>query len=268
MIKEIIKDLEKTLNISIAEKDITYYTDGATESIVFNIKDKYLIKTVDDITFKTQTEFLNYYKEVPEFQTIIHQNEELKYICFEFKEGSLFRKNKITANEAIEQIYSIVNNYKEYNHEYYGYLYEDEKTWYEFLKDEVEYSNNKMIEANINLDKVNKALEIIKEYDSPKYLIHGDFGVHNFIVNNKHIHVIDPMSVVGDYLYDFYFSIYSDTDLFTNLDISEILKYFDRDQTIKKALLTITFFIRMSRAYVYDKPYFHLYTKYYDEVIS
>jgi len=75
------------------------------------------------------------------------------------------------------------------------------------------------------------------------------------------------MPVVGDYLYDFYFSLYSDTDLFTNLDIKEILKYFERDIKIKKALLTITFFIRMSRAYVYDKPFFHLYTKYYEEVI-
>ena len=167
----------------------------------------------------------------------------------------------------MEQVYNIVNNYKEYNHDYYGYLYEDEKTWYEFLKDEVEYSNKKMQEANINLDKVNNALKIIKEYTTPKYLIHGDFGVHNFIVNNNHIHIIDPMPVVGDYLYDFYFSLYSDTDLFTNLNIEEILSYFDRDIKIKKALLTIIFFIRMSRAYVYDKPFFHLYTKYYEEVI-
>ena len=267
MIDNILKDLEETLNIKIEEKDITYYTDGATDSIVFNIMDKYLIKTMDDITYKTQSEFLKFYKDINEFQTIIHQNEELKYICFEYKQGSLFRKDKITPELAMEQLYNIVNNYKEYNHDYYGYLYEDEKTWYEFLKDEVEYSNKKMQEANINLDKVNNALEIIKDYQSPKYLIHGDFGVHNFIVNNKHIHVIDPMPVVGDYLYDFYFSLYSDTDLFTNLDIKEILKYFERDIKIKKALLTITFFIRMSRAYVYDKPFFHLYTKYYEEVI-
>ena len=56
-------------------------------------------------------------------------------------------------------------------------------------------------------------------------------------------------------------------DLFTNLNIEEILSYFDRDIKIKKALLTITFFIRMSRAYVYDKPFFHIYTKYYEENI-
>lgn len=137
----------------------------------------------------------------------------------------------------------------------------------EFLKDEVEYSNNKMKDANINLDKVNNALEIIKDYKSPKYLIHGDFGVHNFIVNNNHIHVIDPMPVIGDYLFDFYFSLYSDTDLFTKLDIKDILKYFDRDTRIKNALLTIVFFIRMSRAYVYDKQFFSTYTKYYENTI-
>ena len=267
MIENIIKDLENNLNIKVTEKDITYYTDGATDSIVFNIMDKYLVKTMDDITYKTQKEFLEFYNNINEFQTIIHHNEELKYICFEYKQGSLFRKDKLSSKEAMEQVYNIVNNYKEYNHDYYGYLYEDEKTWYEFLKDEVEYSNKKMQEANINLDKVNNALKIIKEYTTPKYLIHGDFGVHNFIVNNNHIHIIDPMPVVGDYLYDFYFSLYSDTDLFTNLNIEEILSYFDRDIKIKKALLTITFFIRMSRAYVYDKPFFHLYTKYYDEVI-
>ena len=266
MIENIIKDLEKELNITINEQDIIYYTDGATDSIVFNIQNKYLIKTMDEITYKTQSEFLHFYN-INEFQKIIHKNDQLKYICFEYKEGNLFRRDKLTAENAMNQIYNIVNQYKEYNHDYYGYLYEDEKTWYEFLKDEVEYSNNKMLSANINLDKVNKALDIIKNYTSPKYLIHGDFGVHNFIVNNNQIHVIDPMPVVGDYLYDFYFSLYSDTDLFTNLDIEEILKYFDRDITIKKALLTITFFIRMSRAYVYDKPYFHLYTKYYEEVI-
>lgn len=265
--KEIIKDLEKNLSITINEDKIIYYTDGATDSIVFNINDEYLIKTVDDITYDTQTEFLEFYKEVPQFQKVIHKNKNLKYICFDYKEGKLFRKENMDPKEVISQVFNIVNNYKEYNHEYYGYLYEDEKSWYEFLKDEVEYSNNKMKDTNIDLSKVNKALEIIKEYNSPKYLIHGDFGVHNFIVNNNEINVIDPMPVVGDKLYDFYFSIYSDTDIFDYVSKEHILSYFEEDETIKNAMLTIAFFIRMSRAYVYDKQFFHIYTKYYEEVI-
>ena len=74
MIENIIKDLENNLNIKVTEKDITYYTDGATDSIVFNIMDKYLVKTMDDITYKTQKEFLEFYNNINEFQTIIHHN--------------------------------------------------------------------------------------------------------------------------------------------------------------------------------------------------
>ena len=167
MIKDILNDLEKTLNFKIDESKIIYYTDGATDSIVFNIDDKYLVKTVDEITYKSQTEFLKFYKEIPEFQKVIHHNKELSYICFDYKKGNLFRKENMNANEVLKQVYNITNNYKEYNHGYYGYLYEDEKTWYEFLKDEVEYSNKKMINENIDLTKVIDALNIIKEYKAP-----------------------------------------------------------------------------------------------------
>ena len=75
------------------------------------------------------------------------------------------------------------------------------------------------------------------------------------------------MPVVGDYLYDFYFSIFSDTDIFTTTTIEELLKYYDREIEVKKAMITITFFIRMSRAFVYNKEKFDTYLKYYNEVI-
>ena len=267
MIDKIIIDLEKNLKIKINKDKIIYYTDGATDSIVFNIDNKYLIKTVDELTYSSQTEFLNFYKVIPQFQNIIHTNKNLQYICFEFKKGNLYRKNRIKPEKTLNQVFNIVNQYKEYNHDYFGYLYEDEKSWYEFLKDEVEYSNNKMKSTNIDLAKVENALKELKNYVPKKYLIHGDFGVHNFIVNEEQINVIDPMPVVGDYLYDFYFSIYSDTEIFSNIDVSKILNYFDIDKQIKQATLTIVLFIRMSRAFVYDNDKFNIYEKYYNEVI-
>lgn len=267
MIDKIIKDLENNLKIKIDKDKIVYYTDGATDSIVFNIDNKYLIKTVDELTYSSQTEFLNFYKDIPQFQNIIHTNKNLQYICFEFKKGNLYRKNRISPEKTIEQVFNIVKQYREYNHPYFGYLYEDEKSWYEFLKDEVEYSNNKMRSANIDLTKVESSLNELKNYIPKKYLIHGDFGVHNFIVDKEEVNVIDPMPVVGDYLYDFYFSIYSDTEIFSNIDISKILNYFDIDKHIKQATLTIVLFIRMSRAFVYDNDKFYIYEKYYNEVI-
>ena len=114
---------------------------------------------------------------------------------------------------------------------------------------------------------LNNAISTLDKYPKPKYLIHGDFGTHNFITNGDTLNVIDPMPVVGDYLYDFYFSIFSDTDIFTTTTIEELLKYYDREIEVKKAMITITFFIRMSRAFVYDKENFDTYLKYYNEVI-
>lgn len=91
MIDKIIKDLELNLNITINKDNIIYYTDGATDSIVFNINDEYLIKTVDENTYNTQIEFLNFYKEIPNFQKVIYSNKELNYICFNFIPGKIGR---------------------------------------------------------------------------------------------------------------------------------------------------------------------------------
>lgn len=267
MIDKIIKDLEQNLNITINKDNIIYYTDGATDSIVFNINDEYLIKTVDENTYNTQIEFLNFYKEIPNFQKVIYSNKELNYICFNFIPGTKYSSSNIDHTKTINKLYNITKQYKEYNHNYYGYLYEDKKTWIEFLNSEIEYSYSKISELNINLDKVNNAISTLDKYPKPKYLIHGDFGTHNFITNGDTLNVIDPMPVVGDYLYDFYFAIFSDTDIFTTTTIEELLKYFDREIEVKKAMITITFFIRMSRAFVYDKENFDTYLKYYNEVI-
>jgi streptomycin 6-kinase len=119
---------------------------------------------------------------------------------------------------------------------------------------------------NIDIAKVLNSLNIIEKYKIDKYLIHGDFGTHNFLVNNEKIKVIDPMGVVGDYLYDFYFAILSNVDIFMNLDIDRILGYYDRDIEYKKALFLIVLYIRMSRAFKYDKDNFKDYLSLYERI--
>lgn len=266
MLEEIISDLQSALNVKINKNNIVYYTDGATDSIVFSIDNKYLVKTVDDNTFNTQLEFLKFYEDIDEFQKIIHFNKSLKYICFLYIEGDKFYQTKVNSNTAVNQIYNIVRKYKKYDYKDFGYLYEDEKSWYEFLCDEVNYSYDKIKHLDISINKVSDALEIVKNYKVEKYLIHGDFGTHNFLVNKSKIKVIDPMPVVGDYLYDFYFSIFSDVSIFESTNLNSILKYFDRDDTYKRAMVIITFFIRMSRSYVYDKDHFNAYLDYYNKL--
>ena len=118
----------------------------------------------------------------------------------------------------------------------------------------------------INIDKIYKALEIIKKYNVDKYLIHGDFGTHNFIMQDNKIKVIDPMCVVGDKLYDFYFAIFSNDEIFENIKLEIILKQFDYEFEYKQALLLTVLFIRMGRAKKYDKKNFYKYEKIYNSL--
>ena len=263
MIDLIKFDIEQKLKIDLLEKDIHYFTEGATESIVFSIKNKYLIKTFDEESFKVQVEFLNKYHN-DFFQKIIYTNEDLLYICFEFVEGNKYKKDLISVDKALEDIYAITSSYELYDYDGYGYLFSDYgKTWKDFLNDEVMYSKKEI--ENVQITKVLKALDVVNKYKVDKYLIHGDFGTHNFLINNG-IKVIDPMGVVGDYLYDFYFAILSNVDIFMNLDIDKILSYFDRDLEYKKALFLIVLYIRMSRAFKYDRDNYGKYLELYNNL--
>lgn len=141
-IEHIINDLSNHLKIDIEDKDIHFFNEGTTESIVFSISNKYLIKIVDDNTLKTQMEFLKFYKDVPEFQKIVFYNKHLKYLCFEYIDGEKISKNStINSDDILMKICSIVKQYKEYSCDNYGYLWDNHKTWVEFLLDEVKYAS-------------------------------------------------------------------------------------------------------------------------------
>lgn len=265
MNSELINDIEKKLDIKLEKSNVRYFTDGASDSIVFAIDNKYLIKTVDSLTYKAQVEFFNTYNN-EYFQKLIYSNKELSYLCFEYIVGNkLYNLNNLDINDIISQIYNITSCYKKYDYEGYGDLFDNHnKSWHQFLVGEVNYSKQEI--EDISMTKVESALNTIKRYEIDKYLIHGDFGTHNFLINNNEIRVIDPMGVVGDYLYDFYFAIFSDSSIFTKLDLDYILSFYNNDLEYKKALLVIVVYIRMSRAHKYDINNFDKFLELYNKL--
>ncbi len=267
-ISKILNDISSNLKICINNNDIFFFTDGASTSLVFSIKQKYLVKTMDYKTLKSQVEFLKLYNDTNYFQKIIYYNEKLNYICFEYIDGNKISKSDtINIKELITKIKDIVLSYKKYNYNGFGYLYENNKSWFDFLKDEVEYSKKELENLNISMDIVKKSLNILKDYKFEKKLIHGDFGFHNFLIDsNNDLKVIDPMPVVGDYLYDFYFAILSNANILKRVNISDILLIFDNENfKNKKALFIIVLYIRMSRCHKYNitdfKTYINIYKK-------
>ena len=257
---EIINDIKKYLDIDI--KNIKKYKDGTTDSIVFSINNKYLIKTMSKEEIEIQKIFFNLYKNNLYFQKIIYINNNLNYICFEFIKGEKFKDLIIDSNLIIEEIYNITKSYKKVDCDFYGYLDYSVKTPYDFLLSEINYAKEKILD--INTDKVYEALNYFKDKNISKYLLHGDFGVHNFLIDNNTLRVIDPMPLVFDPLYDFYFACLSNSFLLIELDY--IFKFYNRDIDYKRNLLIIVFYIRMSRSYMYDKEHFNNYLNIYNNL--
>ncbi len=111
------------------------------------------------------------------------------------------------------------------------------------------------------------ALEVAGRDNPEQYLLHGDFGTHNFLIEDGKIRVIDPMPAVGDYLYDFYFALLSNVSIFLELSADYIYSFFtDRDLEYKKALTIVALYVRMSRAALYDKDRLQSYIQLYEQI--
>jgi fructosamine-3-kinase len=149
------------------------------------------------------------------------------------------------------QVAGIVASYPEYKHDGYGFLEDEKPTWREFLLDEIEYAEKRI--PQISQERVLRALTIAGAKDPKQYLMHGDFGAHNFLNSNGVIRAIDPMPMVGDRLYDFYFAVLSNVKIFAELGRDYIMSFFEGyDLEYKEALMTIVLYVRMSRAAAYD----------------
>lgn len=261
----IFDDINTKLGVNLIEKKPQYYTDGATNSTVFSIDNEYLVKVADERTVRELVEFLTT-NTSPVFQKHLCSDEELKYACLGFIEGMHYKEAPLEAHEAAEQIAKIVNSYAVYDCDKYGFMNDMKPTWHDFLLDEVEYAAKRIPE--ISQDAVRAALEKMQGVEPEKRLLHGDFGTHNFLVNRGVIRVIDPMPVVGDKLYDFYFAILSNIGIFPELGLDYIFSFFDEyDGEYKHALLVIALYVRMSRAAVYDRKNLDKYIEMYMEKI-
>ena len=258
----VYEDIYKKIGVDLSRERATIYTDGATQSSVFSVKDEYLVKITSHKTVRTQREFLAKVQH-PAFQKLLCSDVDLHYECYEFIRGVHYKEASLDNREAIAQIANIVESYPRYVCDGYGFLEDRKPTWREFLLDEIEYAAKRI--PSISQECVWKALTIAGQYNPEKYLMHGDFGTHNFLVENGKIRVIDPMPIVGDRLYDFYFAILSNVTLFDKLGFDYIFSFFEGyDVEYRKALITIALYVRTSRAAVYDKDNLDKYIELYN----
>lgn len=244
---------------------------GGTNNRIYSVNDKYFVKFKDSSSIMGEKYFFSIYQSNL-YPKILDCNIEKGYIIYNLLDA----KDAENANE-IENIIDIVYN-ESVNRKVtlekgYGYVSGLRHTWTDFLKNElddsIEYLKSESLISKFDLNIINSSLKIIEKYPFEKRVIHGDFGLHNIMIsNNKSIIIIDPSTVIGDYLYDFIFFCFSDVTLLKLISFQKIFDLLNEDYEKVKAMMIIVLFIRTQRALKYSKSDFPYYYKKYEELIK
>lgn len=265
----IIDKALKVLNIDYISH--SYFNHG-TYSKVILLNDMYIIKQSNVPALKAEVEFLKLNNDKV-FQQIIYIEPNYEFVIYNFIPGDVMKKID-DIPDYLNNIVSVTTNYKTYSSDYFGYLNEEVSSWSEFLKSEIDYSlkNLKIYENYSNIIDVNILYEYADKLDAypfNKKLLHGDFGCHNFIKSNgKFVGIIDPMPVIGDYLYDLLYAIVSNVQVVSSITFEDIIKLVDEPKEKVFYLLLIVLYSRIYRCLKYNSAYIDVYIKFWNTLLE
>lgn len=245
--KELIIDAIEHLKIKFVS--INKFAEG-TNSSVYLLNEKYTLKIHNDIKIKAEYEFCirnknNY------FQNMIYCQNENKYIVYKYIDG-VTQKGIFNLENIMYEIKDIIDNYHNYENEGFGYLYEECDTWENFLKKQIDFHKTRIKELIDEVDILNQAIDTLSKYPFEKKLLHGDLGIHNFIIRkNKIVGIIDPEPIIGDKIYDYIFAIFSNINIIKNINIGRVFEILNEPREKVKAMILIVLYMNISRCIKY-----------------
>lgn len=262
--RNLVEQVAKILNFKY--KFHKYFTNGASQSTVLLVNNKYLIKRNSRKVLEPEAIFLQH-NHSDFFQKIIYIEPNFEFIVYQFIPGEPMKQID-DLNDTISKIISVVSTYTTYNQIGYGYLDEKQNTWIDFLQSEINYSEsnvNKYIPDNKILYK---AIQYLKKYPFDKKILHGDFGTHNFIKENKKlVGIIDPMPVIGDSLYDILFAFVSNVEFLNNLTLDKIIILTKEPKEKVISLFIIVIYSRISRCLKYHPQDISTYMQWWNKLV-
>lgn len=262
--RNLVEQVAKILNFKY--KFHKYFTNGASQSTVLLVNNKYLIKRNSRKVLEPEAIFLQH-NHSDFFQKIIYIEPNFEFIVYQFIPGESMKQID-DLNDTISKIISVVSTYTTYNQIGYGYLDEKQNTWIDFLQSEINYSEsnvNKYIPDNKILYK---AIQYLKKYPFDKKILHGDFGTHNFIKENKKlVGIIDPMPVIGDSLYDILFAFVSNVEFLNNLTLDKIIIITKEPKEKVISLFIIVIYSRISRCLKYHPQDISTYMQWWNKLV-
>lgn len=270
LISDEVKDIA-IINDVLANMNLTYvshkYFSDGTDSRIILLNDAYVIKQNNPDLLRSESLFSEWYKS-PKLQNVLYSDKDFRYIVYNFIPGDVMHTVD-DFNDVINNIKEIVDNYKVYNGEEFGYIYEPSSSWNDFLKTLVHERSLTLPESFNYLPKVYDAIAELEKYKFDKKLIHGDFGTHNFIKQNgKFVGAIDPIPMAGDSLYDLTYALLSNVAFLPHLSLDFLCELSGEPKDKVKAMLTVQLFCRFDICIKHHKEDIDDYLDFWYKVIE
>ncbi len=239
---------------------------GGNHNKLYLVNHKYFVKFKDELSVKEES--LYFKKEVKYSPKLYYSNVKNKLLIYELLNAKDLEEPR-TVDNLIDIVYDYSKNHVSTKLKGFGYYGIENKTWIDFLTQEVNVSkmyfkkNNYYIESKI----VDEALNNIKKYKFHKKILHGDFGMHNTMITKKNnLYFIDPEPVLGDYIYDFIFYCFSDVSLLKMISFNKIIDKINEDENKVKSMMIIVMFNRLRRILKYSSEDFDTYYEYWKKL--
>ncbi|MFJ8217981.1 MULTISPECIES: phosphotransferase family protein [Bacillus cereus group] len=189
--------------------------NGGTTSTVYLLDEKYAVKLNEAEVIREEANFLSFYEGNTLFSKLLYKEPLHTYIVYSFLEGSTSCGQGHKRRTLHTLVKEVINKYKIVPEAGgWGWKESQVQSWHEFLTTNV-------MEAHENVRRYISEEEyrrVLKLANSPSrgtginqpFLLHGDFGFHNFIFQENKLHgVIDPLPVLGDPIYDLIYAFCS-----------------------------------------------------------
>jgi hypothetical protein len=216
-------DIEKTVTLLIergifpencAYKRLSGGTISHVGMILHHGEPQYVLKASRPELLAAEVHFLQSYAQIAAFPALRHVADDASYIVYDFvpgetKPGGMSKRSWLTELAA-----TVISKYLAVpSMEKWGSLDAPHDTWSAFLTEMI-LDERSTIGDHLSEEDVQLLLTFAGQ-KSPQagYLLHGDFGVHNFVFENgRLIGVIDPFPAIGEPIFDLVYAFCSTPD--------------------------------------------------------
>ncbi|PFV69552.1 aminoglycoside phosphotransferase [Bacillus sp. AFS059628] len=201
--------------------------NGGTTSTVYLLDEKYVVKLNEAEVIREEANFLSFYEGNTLISKLLYKEPFHTYFVYSFLEGNTSCEQGYKRSTLRTLVKEVINQYKIVPEaDGWGWKESPVQSWNEFLTGNVmeAYENVKRYISEEEYRIVLKLANRDAGVNQP-FLLHGDFGFHNFIFRENRLHgVIDPLPVLGDPLYDLIYAFCSTTEDLTKETIDYAMK--------------------------------------------